>query len=644
MEGIEFLTKEICFNKKSKSIKEDQGNAKSRISIRKAGFDDPILRNTKPDDFYFNQTRTKFLLSQQSFKLATKPEELQKKNTISKSKADYAPNFKDLNDIIPEWLTSRADFQKSYIRMKQVENADLESIVTMNCNQRNDDEKRAIFMWIKSTEYFKNMPKIIIKEICDRIILVKFKEGEKSKDYLVIKQGSKADCLFIIYKGTVGIFVNGVKIAHNSEGGNFGDLALDKSSPRTADVIALTPVVLFTVKEFDYRNIIFNYKNIEKHENCKFVSSIPFFSNWSIVKVQLMCNSLVQLSFKPGEVIYEFGDRSHVFNLIKSGKIEIQTLIDLKQKNRWPVGPHIWNIRKVISKYVFPIKTVGNNEFFGEFEILKNIDRETRAVAIEDTVCLSLNKSDFDILFTVKDQENLNKLIETYIPSKDEMEQKLRERISAKYNNEQILLEAMKINYMPNSKESLIDKRSKKLQKWIQSIKSRKSIEDEQIKSRRIQNITKNKIKGGVSQNANKDGQHSQRISSGSPTLFVRNLHETRSKSGIITPINKLKTEMIDSEKRLSHQMPLVSENSNFQKLIKSNTQQKQMNRGKSQGFKSLFNSEIKSLSSGITSPDQLSPRNENLSLRLSPPLKNYSDVSSIQSIGTGIIREEELR
>lgn len=644
MEGIDFYTKEICFNQKSKSIKDDQGSIKSRISIRKAALEDPILRNTKPDDFYFNQTRTKFLLSQPSFKLATKPEELLKKNTMSKSKGDYVPNFKDLNDIIPEWLTSRADFQKSYTRMKQVENADLESIVSMNFNQRNDDEKRAIFMWIKSTEYFKNMPKIIIKEICDRIVLAKFKEGEKSNDYLVIKQGSKADCLFIIYKGSVGIFVNGVKIAHNSEGGNFGDLALDKSSPRTADVIALSPVVLFTVKEFDYRNIIFNYKNIEKHENCKFISSIPFFSNWSIVKVQLMCNSLVQLAFKPGEVIYEFGERSHVFNLIKSGKIEIQTLIDLKQKNRWPVGPHIWNIRKVISKYVFPIKTVGHHEFFGEFEILKNIDRETRAVAIEDTVCLSLNKSDFDILFAVKDQENLNKLIETYIPSKIEMEQKLRERISAKYNNEQILLEAMKINYMPNSKESLIDKRSKKLQKWIQSIKSRKNIEDEQIKSRRIQNVTKNKIKRGVLHNLNKDGQSSQRLSSGSPTLIIRNLHETRSKSGIITPVGKLRTEVLDSNKRLSHQMPLVSENANSQESIKSNIQQKPMSRGKSESFKSIFNSEIKSFSSGIASPDQLSPRNENLCLRLSPTPRKYSEANSTQSVGSGTIKEEELR
>ena len=163
--------------KQQSKVSEKSTRLSPLNTLRIPATEDPVLLNSKPEDFYFNQTRTRFLLSQPSLRLKT--DEF-KKSPSSKVKPENNPVFKELGDIIPDWLTSRTDFQKSYLRMRQVEHADLESIVGKMPTQRTEDEKRALFMWVSSNEYFKKMPKIIIKDICERLTYSKFKESEKS--------------------------------------------------------------------------------------------------------------------------------------------------------------------------------------------------------------------------------------------------------------------------------------------------------------------------------------------------------------------------------------------------------------------------------------------------------------------------------
>ena len=519
-----------------------EANAVSPPSPNTLGFDDPILRNSNPSDFYMNQARSKYLMSSdRSFTAKSKTQDNSHKRPPITRKDSLKTIIAELSEIVPEWLISRTDFQKSYQRMKLAESADLENTVLTPPSARNDDEKRALFIWVKSIEYFKNIPRVIIKDICDSLNCFKFKTGETSNFYTVIKKGSKAEYLFIIYRGTTGVYLNDVKIKQNSEGEHFGDIALDKSSPRTADVIAETDAILFAIKDLDYRTIVFNYKNIEKRENCEFLKSIQFFSTWSPVKIQLIGNSLVPCMYKPGDVIYEFGAQSHVFYLLHRGKVEIQTFIDLKQKNRWPIGHHQWNIKKVVSKYLYPIITVSRGEFFGEYEILKDTDRETRAVALESTVCLSLNQADFNNILTPKDKDCLMKNIKLYIPSKAEMEKNLRKKINLKSQNEKILFDAMKIAYLPVDKDSINDNRSKKLKKWMESIRSRKKFEQEKIKSRIIQNITKNKIKRGFTLHHLEDiEEETGRIVSKTPNGLSRVKLEAKSKSGFVTPLTSI--------------------------------------------------------------------------------------------------------
>ena len=99
----------------------------------------------------------------------------------------------------------------------------------------------------------------------------------------------------------------------------------------------------------------------------------------------------------------------------------------------------------------------------------------------------------------------------------------------------------MKIAYLPVDKDSINDNRSKKLKKWMESIRSRKKFEQEKIKSRIIQNITKNKIKRGFTLHHLEDiEEESGRIVSKTPNGLSRVKLEAKSKSGFVTPLTSI--------------------------------------------------------------------------------------------------------
>lgn len=166
----------------------------------------------------------------------------------------------------------------------------------------------------------------------------KYNPYETSSFYLVFKQGSKSDCFFIIFKGTVGVFVASEKIGHCDEGGHFGELGLDKQSVRMADVIAETSVIAFQIPGDDYNRIVYNYKNLEKHLNFKIFKEIPFFSNMSYHKIQNIISNCAGSVYSPGDVVYECGSKSYGFYIVTSGAVELQFYLELKTRNKWPVG------------------------------------------------------------------------------------------------------------------------------------------------------------------------------------------------------------------------------------------------------------------------------------------------------------------
>jgi len=174
--------------------------------------------------------------------------------------------------IIPEWLLSRSDFYATYMKMKQQVGLDLGEVCSSAPSDRTEDEKEALIKWVSNTRFFSSIPKVIVQETCDKFSVLEFSPGTQ-----IIKKDDIADCMYLIYFGMVGIYVDGIRIGQRSQGESLGETALDNIKLRSADAFSETNVVLFKLKKIDYEHIILNLKKLEKHEYTKFIMTIPFF-------------------------------------------------------------------------------------------------------------------------------------------------------------------------------------------------------------------------------------------------------------------------------------------------------------------------------------------------------------------------------
>lgn len=104
---------------------------------------------------------------------------IQSKSSLSKAKIQNS-SFDSLTEILPEWLIMREDFQKKYKQMKKLEFVDISSIVSIPSASRSDDEKVALYQWMSSIKFFKTLPQAVIRDLCDCLQCVKYKENETS--------------------------------------------------------------------------------------------------------------------------------------------------------------------------------------------------------------------------------------------------------------------------------------------------------------------------------------------------------------------------------------------------------------------------------------------------------------------------------
>ena len=182
-------------------------------------------------------------------------------------------SFEEMKDYVPQWLITRDDFGKLYNKLVTKTDLNVGDICARAMPRRTDDEREAVILWLCGISFFAKTPKAVVRETCDRLFTVKYQKNE-----LVMKKGEDGDCMFIIYKGIVGIYVNNLRVGQRIAGDVIGETAMDTEKPRIADVIAEESLVLLRLKKIDYKSILANLKRLEKYENSKFLMTIEFFS------------------------------------------------------------------------------------------------------------------------------------------------------------------------------------------------------------------------------------------------------------------------------------------------------------------------------------------------------------------------------
>ena len=76
---------------------------------------------------------------------------------------------------------------------------------------------------------------------------------------------------------------------------------------------------------------------MQKFQACEFLKTVNVFKPWSLIKLQNLNKELTQKTYNPGDIIYKQGDESSVFYIIKKGSVQIDTIIEIDEYNRYPI-------------------------------------------------------------------------------------------------------------------------------------------------------------------------------------------------------------------------------------------------------------------------------------------------------------------
>ena len=100
---------------------------------------------------------------------------------------------------------------------------------------------------LTSVPIFAPLPGASLEHLAGRLVPLRLDPGT-----VIVRQGDAGDRFYIIAEGEVEISAEDFPLSELSAGGYFGEIALIRDVPRTATVIAKTPVVLYALDREDF--------------------------------------------------------------------------------------------------------------------------------------------------------------------------------------------------------------------------------------------------------------------------------------------------------------------------------------------------------------------------------------------------------
>jgi CRP-like cAMP-binding protein len=158
------------------------------------------------------------------------------------------------------------------------------------------DEKLVKFL--RNTSWFKELPEDVAENLAKKI-----KPHKIEKDEALMKKGDKGDSVFIIRTGRVKVVISdegGGEVVLNHLGPSefVGELSLIDQKPRSATVVALSPVDALELKRKDFLELLEKYPILSLYVIINISSRMRF----SLTYVE----KAIQWSYKIAEGDYSF--------------------------------------------------------------------------------------------------------------------------------------------------------------------------------------------------------------------------------------------------------------------------------------------------------------------------------------------------
>jgi CRP-like cAMP-binding protein len=229
--------------------------------------------------------------------------------------------------------------------------------------------------FLKTIELFSKLVDSSLEKIADVMVQRTFPNGEK-----IIKQGEQGDSFFMIISGRVVVTQQqsnfatspkAVELVRLGPGKYFGELALLEDAPRKATVTATTAATCWVIDRKSFLSL-FGSMNAAVTESVgiKMLKNVKLLQGLSDRHLLSVAKCLENKNFVEGEVIIRQGDVGDCFYMISSGEVSVQV-------------NHI------------QVAVLESGSFFGEMSLLSNEKRSATIIALKDTTCLVLSRSNF---------------------------------------------------------------------------------------------------------------------------------------------------------------------------------------------------------------------------------------------------------
>lgn len=137
------------------------------------------------------------------------------------------------------------------------------------------------------------------------------------------------------------------------------------------------------------------------------LSSIPRLHNWELGKVEKLWYWLEERKLSKG-ILYDQGAPTNGVYIVKSGKLEAHSIIEVDNFRQYPISQSQWEIERITHSVKCLMGVLSKGSIFGHFEIIaKSKIRMNRISAIEDTIVLYLAESHFKEWFNENDISDL---------------------------------------------------------------------------------------------------------------------------------------------------------------------------------------------------------------------------------------------
>lgn len=220
----------------------------------------------------------------------------------------------------------------------------------------------------------------------DKLVLIDaMKEVNFNKNDIVIKEGEKGDCLYIVESGTFNWVKSGndgkqVLLKVYVEGEVFGELALIYNCARTATMIANEDnSTVYSLDRITFNHIVSNNTMRRNEKYMKMLANVPILETMDYYERSKILEACRSVEFDEDEWVIQEGEPATEFYILLEGKAYATKYFDNQDE---PVK----------------VKDYSPGDYFGERALLKNEKRAASIIAKTDIKCLALDRLSFNKL------------------------------------------------------------------------------------------------------------------------------------------------------------------------------------------------------------------------------------------------------